>query len=139
MMILGKGTIVGTSVWLTYLLTTKFAKEVTQPILPAVLIGLVAYLVASLFLSVFSFACTAILHCFILDEDTGGDDSLTPESLIPFMEKINSERATKLKENVNARKSKGGAGANTGGNTAKLDEDQFKKLDDEPPKANNLN
>ena len=53
--------------------------------IPAVLVGLVAYLVGSLFLSIFSFSCTAILHCFILDEDTGGSD-LTPDALQPFLD-----------------------------------------------------
>jgi len=46
--------------------------------------------VASVFLSVFSFASTTILHCFILDEDTGGNSGLTPEALIPFLEKYDT-------------------------------------------------
>jgi hypothetical protein len=40
-----------------------------------------------MFLSVFSFAATAILHCFIQDEDTGGASALTPPALVPFLEK----------------------------------------------------
>jgi len=54
---------------------------------------MVAYLVGSLFLSIFSFACTAILHCFILDEDTGGSD-FTPDSLQPFLD-MNDARKKK--------------------------------------------
>ena len=50
-------------------------------------------MVGSMFLSVFSFACTAILHCFILDEDTGGSD-LTPKSLQPFLD-MNDAKAEK--------------------------------------------
>lgn len=126
MMILGKGTIVGTCVWLTYFLTLKFAKDVTQPILPAVLIGLVAYFVGSLFLSVFSFSCTAILHCFILDEDTGGDDSMTPESLVSFIDKVAPDRGKALKENIKGRK-KGEKGSG-----------DITKLPDEPKDANTM-
>jgi len=42
-----------------------------------------------------------------------------------------------LKGNVAARKEKGGAGANKGDNSAKLDDEQFKKLPDEPTKKAN--
>lgn len=38
-----------------------------------------------MFLSVFSFASTAILHCFIFDEDTGGSEN-TPDALQGFLE-----------------------------------------------------
>lgn len=65
MMILGKGTIMGVSAWLTFIITKYNYKTVQQPFIPALFVGLFAYLVASLFLSIFSFACTAILHCFI--------------------------------------------------------------------------
>lgn len=88
MMMLGKGTIMGCTAYLTYLLCTSIepAKtKVKQPFLPAVLLAVVAYFVASLFLSIFSFACTAILHCFILDEDTGGSE-MTPKALQPFLD-----------------------------------------------------
>ena len=46
-----------------------------------------------MFLSVFSFACTAILHCFILDEDTGGS-KFTPDSLQSFLT-MNDAKAEK--------------------------------------------
>ncbi len=46
---------------------------------------LVAYLVGSLFLSIFSFSSTAILHCFLLDEDTGGS-KFSPKSLQGFLD-----------------------------------------------------
>lgn len=45
-----------------------------------------------MFLSVFSFGCTAILHCFILDEDTGGSD-FTPEALVPFLTMNDARKA----------------------------------------------
>lgn len=93
MMILGKGMIVGASTYLTFLVVKDLPKtEVPQPIIPALMIGMVAYLVGSMFLSVFSFGCTAILHCFILDEDTGGSD-FTPEGLTPFLTMNDARKA----------------------------------------------
>jgi len=72
MMILGKGTIMGLSAFFTFLLIKYEFPEVHQPFLPAIIIAAFGYLVGSLFLSIFSFSCTAILHCFLLDEETGG-------------------------------------------------------------------
>lgn len=51
---------------------------------------MISYLVGSLFLSIFTFSATTILHCFILDEDTGGASGLTPASLVPFLEKYDA-------------------------------------------------
>lgn len=59
---------------------------------PAVIIGIVSYLIGSLFLSIFSFSCTAILHCFLLDEDTGGS-SCTPNSLKGFLDYTDKQNA----------------------------------------------
>ncbi|MFN7881091.1 MAG: hypothetical protein ACK5NI_01215 [bacterium] len=72
MMILGKGVIVAASSFITYLITLYKWPQCAQPMVPAVIIGIVSYLIGSLFLSIFSFSCTSILHCFLLDEDTGG-------------------------------------------------------------------
>lgn len=84
-MMLGKGTIMGVSAYITFLIVKETAPEVQQPLFPAAIIMLVGYMVGSMFLSVFSFSGTAILHCFLLDEDTGGGD-LTPKSLQGFLE-----------------------------------------------------
>jgi hypothetical protein len=51
---------------------------------------MVAYVVGSLFLSIFSFSCTAILHCFIMAEDSGCEIA-SPESLKPFLD-LNDEK-----------------------------------------------
>lgn len=66
--------------------------------LPALLILILAYFVASLFLSIFSFSSTAILHAFIADRDTGGG-ATTPAALLKFVEWNAAENA----------KAKGGA------------------------------
>ena len=70
-MMLGKGTIVGLSGYITVLIIKSAYAEVSQPFLPAIFVVMVAYVVGSLFLSIFSFSCTAILHCFIMAEDAG--------------------------------------------------------------------
>jgi nitrogen fixation-related uncharacterized protein len=85
MMMLGKGTIMGLSGYLTFLLIAYGFPSVQQPFVPAILVSCFAYLVGSLFLSIFSFSCTAILHCFLLDEETGGAQT-TPDSLKSFLD-----------------------------------------------------
>ena len=69
MMMLGKGTIMAASAYLTILIVQMQYPEVQQPFIPAIIVALVGYVVGSLFLSIFSFLCTAILHCFLLEED----------------------------------------------------------------------
>ena len=96
MMILGKATIMGTSAWATMAYIKYAYPAVQQPIVPAAIIAAVAYLVGSLFLSVFSFSCTAILHSFLLDEDTGGSLH-SPKSLEPFLT-YNDERNAEKKK-----------------------------------------
>jgi hypothetical protein len=62
-----------------------------------------SYVVASLFLTIFSFSARTILHCFLLDEETGKSIN-TPECLEAF-----------LAENDKQPKS-GGGGDNATGN-----------------------
>lgn len=92
MMVLGKGTIMGASACLTYILCQNMYPEITQPIVGTVVVTLVAYLVGSLFLSVFSFSATAILHSFILAEDQGWD-AYSPECLKDFLEANDNAKA----------------------------------------------
>lgn len=102
MMFLGKGTIMAASCYLTFVLIKETKPEVEQPLLPAFIILLVSYMVGSMFISIFSFSATAILHCFILDEETEGSRS-TPASLVEFLSKYdnkydeNKDRFEKLK------------------------------------------
>jgi len=80
MMILGKGTIVGASSALTFIFIKESYPDIQQPLIGTGIVAMVAYLVGSLFLSIFSFSCTAILHSFILAEDTKCNIA-SPESL----------------------------------------------------------
>lgn len=93
MMMLGKGAIMGLSCYLTFLIIKEAAPEVDQPVVPTMVILLVSYMVASMFLSIFSFSSTAILHCFLLDEDTGGS-KFTPDGLQGFIKDC-TEKAEK--------------------------------------------
>jgi choline transporter-like protein 2/4/5 len=86
---LGKGVIVGLSVWLTILAVAEWSPQTKSPVLPAVVVGIFAFMVSSLFLSLFTFSALTIMHCFIVDEDFGGSDR-TPDSLKEFLEKADT-------------------------------------------------
>lgn len=81
LMILGKGTIVSASALVTYLIADKAYPLVQQPLIPAILIVAYAYVVASLFLTIFSFSARTILHCFLLQEETSESAVDAPASL----------------------------------------------------------
>ena len=70
---------------------------------PAVIIGIVSYLIGSLFLSIFSFSCTAILHCFLLDEDTGGS-AVTTNSLKGFLDYTDRQNAKQVQTSEEQKK-----------------------------------
>ena len=82
--LLGKGCLIAFNVWICLLLIPKLGADIKNVTLPIVIIGVLAYVISTLFLEIFSFSSTAILHCFILDEDFGGSDK-TPDSLKEFL------------------------------------------------------
>lgn len=84
---IGKGCITALSVWLTILLVQQMHPDVTMPLIPAVFVGLFAYVVSTLFLNIFSSSALAILHSFILTEDQDGPKDHIPESLKAFLDK----------------------------------------------------
>merc|ERR1719263_1043514 len=94
MMILGKGTIMGTSGFITIAIIKAKFPDVQQPFLPAVFVVIVAYVVGSFFLSIFSFSCTAILHCFIMADDSNSNVP-SPASLEPFLKHNDENNAKK--------------------------------------------
>jgi len=85
MSLIGKASIMATSAWLTIVVIKGSYPEVSQPLVPAIIVSIVAYVIGSIFLSVFSFSANTILHCFIADEDCGVKGN-TPKSLEPFLE-----------------------------------------------------
>jgi hypothetical protein len=72
-------------------MNSNLRDQVYSPVFPIVIVVVIAYLLSSIFLSLFSFSSTTILHCFILDselaEKGGKSNQHTPQSLIPFIEK----------------------------------------------------
>jgi len=59
--------------------------QLKQPYICALLISFWAYMVASIFLSLFEDSAITILYCFILDEEHGGS-TRTPDSLRGFLD-----------------------------------------------------
>ena len=105
---LGKGCLIAFNVWICILLVPKLGADIKNVQLPMIIIGVLAYVISSLFLEIFSFSSTAILHCFILDEDFGGSDK-TPDSLKEFLsqnERHNARKTEphKMNQTVAARK-----------------------------------
>ena len=85
-MFVGKALIMIASGFIAYviLVNAPIKEQIYSPILPVVVVVILSYIVASIFLSVFSFAATAILHAFLLNEELGGDIH-PPESLMSFI------------------------------------------------------
>jgi membrane associated rhomboid family serine protease len=55
------------------LMNSSIKEEIYSPILPVIIVVILSYIVGSIFLSVFSFSATAILHAFLLNEELGGN------------------------------------------------------------------
>lgn len=94
LMFIGKAVNIVVSGWIAYLIlmNEKNLKEnVQSPIFPVIVVVFIAYLLSSVFISLFSFSATTILHCFIVDSELstqkGRSNAHTPQSLQPFLEK----------------------------------------------------
>lgn len=87
--LLGKGFIIALNVWITTLFLKAYDVR-TQPVF-AVIVGVIAYIISTLFLTLFEFAGLTILHCFIFDEDVGGG-ARTPDSLKPYLKMNEDEK-----------------------------------------------
>lgn len=80
-MFLGKVVIVTSTVILSYVIITNVSsieKNISSPIFPLIVIGIISYLIATVFLSIFGFAMDCILQAFLVDESIAGDDSYGP-------------------------------------------------------------
>ena len=97
---IGKGVIVGLSVFVTIVLAqeNKWVEtpdyKVQQPFVPAFLVLLVAWLVSSLFFSVFDFAALTIMQCFLTCKEvsaTTGGKVFAPKALRSYLRKTGEE------------------------------------------------
>ena len=91
MTFIGKGLISGLSAWITYICAQKWYTNVQQPVVPAIVVAIAAYLIASLFISLFDFAALTILQCFLVNIEMGGTVT-TPDSLKPFIEQVEQQK-----------------------------------------------
>lgn len=72
MMFIGKALIMILSGWIAYLIimnSEELKDNVYSPVFPVIVVVVIAYLLASIFMSVYSFSASAILHSFLLDEE----------------------------------------------------------------------
>merc|ERR1711976_772007 len=49
------------------------SEEISSPIGPTIFIGILSYMTASFFTSIFDMAMTTILECFVIDEEVEGN------------------------------------------------------------------
>lgn len=97
LLFIGKILVTTACVFLTIVLIDAQYPDIEQPFIPAAIIGLFAYLVASMFLSVYDFSALTILHSFCLDEEQGGSRN-TPEGLKKFLD---MDPDTQIKQDPN--------------------------------------
>lgn len=88
--VLGKGFIVAAAAFMTISIVDSTQPQLKQPYVCALLIAFWAYMVASIFLSLFEDSAITILYCFILDEEHGGS-TRTPDSLRSFLDIADKE------------------------------------------------
>jgi len=68
---LGKALIMIMSGWIAYLImmNSDLKDKLYSPVFPVIVVVVIAYIMSSIFLSVFSFSANTILHCFLVDEE----------------------------------------------------------------------
>jgi len=93
--LMGNLLIAAFTAWICYiiLMNTEIKDMIYSPVFPIIIVCKIALLVCYVFLAVFSQAASTILHCFLIDEELGGNRQ--PESLKEFLQvndKINSQR-----------------------------------------------
>lgn len=123
-MFLGKAVVMGLSMFIGYLIimySEDTKDEVHSPIAPCIVIGIISYIIGSVFLSVYSFSSTAILHCFLLNEDLKINEA--PKCLQVFLDE---------NDNYNAKQKKGS------GKKKGKDDEKKKDEDKEGPRANDV-
>ena len=79
-----------------YIALTKldeFKETVTQPLIPAIIVVLMSFIIVKAFLSIFSYSLDAILQAFLLDEQLGFGGTARPDDMSKF--KTNLEKNAK--------------------------------------------
>ena len=102
-MFLGKLLIALGSAFLGYVIMVNWSSvndKISNPIWPTLVMFLVAYVIAAIFLSVYGMGANTILQCFLVDlnisKQQGRDDaSHRPKSLDSFIEEVEKAAASK--------------------------------------------
>eukprot|EP00178_Gracilaria_changii_P016344 TRINITY_DN46471_c0_g1_i1.p2 TRINITY_DN46471_c0_g1~~TRINITY_DN46471_c0_g1_i1.p2 ORF type:complete len:104 (+),score=17.41 TRINITY_DN46471_c0_g1_i1:40-312(+) len=83
--------------FITYIILeqSSISDELSAPFVPVIIVIAVAYVVASIFLSVFSFAANTMLHAFFFDLEIGGGH--TPPSLQQFIDSRDEYKEAQMK------------------------------------------
>ena len=86
--LLGKACIAGTSAYIGYIVITEsdLKDEIDSPLAPVVVFLVVGYLVASIFMTVFSMSTDTIIHCYLVDEILNGESRNVPEPLKEYIQ-----------------------------------------------------
>mmetsp|Transcript_28845 Transcript_28845/g.51375 ORF Transcript_28845/g.51375 Transcript_28845/m.51375 type:complete len:642 (-) Transcript_28845:138-2063(-) len=107
---LGRWSVALLSAWFGYMIISRaYEDDLHSPVFPTVVFFLIAYAIALLFMSVYSMACDAILHCFLADEELSGEGRQAvhaPELLRDFMSNERKRQA----ENEGKQKTSKGCG-----------------------------
>lgn len=97
-MVLGKMAISAVTCLLCFIVLDIMVEKklIASPIAPLLIIFIAAYMISSVFISVFSTAANTILQCFLVDTDISeqnghGEAMHRPESLEGFVYKIKKE------------------------------------------------
>lgn len=91
LMILGKGLIVSSSAFITYAIVKGWKPNVGNPFIAVMVVATFAYVSATLFLEVFSFAAQTIMHAFLIAEENKENRNIPP-SLREFIEENGEEK-----------------------------------------------
>ena len=87
----------GTAFLCWFILTNwvEVKDKIYSAIIPTIACFIIAYMMACLFLSVYDLACSAILQCFLVDEETapatGAAGKNRPPSLEPFIKGLRED------------------------------------------------
>lgn len=75
---IGKIAIVAGTVVVGYIIIkndNNIKDKISSPIFPCIIFGLIAYIIAVIFLNIYSFAMDCILQSFLIDETLAGQDN----------------------------------------------------------------
>jgi hypothetical protein len=89
---LGKWMVCLASTFIGYIIITHsdmYEDKLHSPVFPVIMYFIISYVIAGLFMSIYSVACDAIMHCYLVDEELMKKENRAPQHapdpLIDFM------------------------------------------------------